>query len=353
MRRSRLLALAAIAVAAAVVIVLLVAGGDEDDAPKVAQTQPETTPEKKRGKRTQRKDSDERKPDQEGRPGASVEGAGGRELIVGIGDQNPETFRDRRLTSLGVRHARLFTPWNSIFRHRAELDRWLNAVTAAGMEPFVAFNHATGQRCPARPCSAPSVAQFRRAFEAFRKRYPTVKVLSTWNEANHQTQPLARDPERAAAYYDAMRAECRDCTIVAADVLGDKTAAPWVRRFRAAAKSRPTLWGLHNYTDTNRFRSRGTRDFLAAVPGRVWITETGGIVKFTNVRGRGLPPSEKRAERAIRQMFKLARLSPRIERLYIYQWRVKNPREAFDAGLIGPGNRPRPGLETLKRELGR
>ena len=42
------------------------------------------------------------------------------------------------------------------------------------------------------------------------------------------------------------------------------------------------IWGLHNYIDANRFRTRGTRALLRAVKGDVWFTETGGLVVRRN-----------------------------------------------------------------------
>ena len=94
-----------------------------------------------------------------------------------------------------------------------------------------------------------------------------------------------------------------------------------------------TLWGLHNYSDTNRFQSTRTRAILAAVPGQVWLTETGGIVQFgsafPNKKGAGLT----RAAKALSYMFKIAASNSRIKRLYIFQWPAASGAARFDAGL--------------------
>ncbi len=42
----------------------------------------------------------------------------------------------------------------------------------------------------------------------------------------------------------------------------------------------PTIWGLHNYSDINRLQSWRTHRLVRALGGQVWLTETGGIVKF-------------------------------------------------------------------------
>ena len=53
----------------------------------------------------------------------------------------------------------------------------------------------------------------------------------------------------------------------------------------------PTIWGLHDYSDVNRFESWRTREVARALGGQVWLTETSGSVKFggafPNVHGGG------------------------------------------------------------------
>jgi hypothetical protein len=83
----------------------------------------------------------------------------------------------------------------------------------------------------------PKAKEFRRAAAAFRKRYPWVKTYIAWNEANHCSQPTCKKPERAAQYYDALRAVCRGCTVVAPAVLDQPNMVKWLARFRKAAKS--------------------------------------------------------------------------------------------------------------------
>jgi hypothetical protein len=269
--------------------------------------------------------------------------------MIGIADDKPATFSDSLFRQLGVKRSRLNTPWNSIFTEPTRLGSWLSAARAAGVEPLVAFEHARGDACPAQPCSLPSVAAYTKAISAFHARYPWVHLLQPWNEANSGTQPTGRHPERAVAYYEAVRKICPSCTIPAADVLDSTNLASWLDRFKAALRGPvPQLWGLHNYSDTNRFRSTGTRRMLSLVPGQVWFTEAGGIVSFVTADGRiALPYDEQRAARAIRFLFSLARLSPRITRIYIYQWKIDFPGNRFDAGLVGLDGKPRPALQVV------
>lgn len=342
----RTIFLGVLLVAVAVGVALAVGGGDGGEAPPPDGTG--TAPGDERRERGREREEQSREREAEPQGDGTVAGSGGRRLVVGLSDQKPDMFSDPRFQTLGIRHVRLVVPWNAALTRDAETEAWLRA--ARGREVLVAFNHAVGDQCPADPCEAPTAGQFARAFQAFRRRHPEVREFSTWNEPNHASQPVARRPELVARYYDAIRSACRGCTVLAADVVADRTAARWVGGFGRRAP----LWGVHNYTDTNRFSSEGTRAFLALVGGKVWITETGGIVEFTTADGRRVfSRDERRAARATRQMFRVARSDPRIERLYVYHWNQVRPPGRFDAGLIGPDGRKRPAYDVLRREIAR
>ena len=268
---------------------------------------------------------------------------------VGISDQQAVTFTDPKFTVLGLRYARLVMPWDGVTSEPDRLDAWMQAARAAGVRPLIAFNHARGDLCPKRPCRAPSVARYTRAFRAFRKKYPWVRDFTPWNEANHSTQPTGKKPKLAAQYYNAMRRACRTCTITAADVLDQNNMRRWVTEFLRHAKGRPRLWGLHNYRDTNRFRDKGTALLLKLVKGEVWMTETGGIFSFETQAGvKALRPSAGRAKRAMQFMFKLAQKHhKRVKRVYIYQWRKNFDGDRFDAGVVTFDGKPRPSYDVL------
>jgi hypothetical protein len=272
-------------------------------------------------------------------------------VTVGIGDQRASTFSDPHFRALGVRSARLVIPWNEVYENPQRVDEWLAAAAAAGVRPHVAFEHARGTLCPLAPCSLVPVSEYAAAFEAFRARWPWVTTFTPWNEANHSSQPTAGRPDRAARYYEVVAARCLGCTVIAADVLDQGGVTDWVGTFRAHAEGNPRLWGLHNYSDVNRQRDTGTRAMLDAVPGTVWLTETGGVVEFHASDGREIwPYDEVRAADALRYLFGLVEDHPRITRVYVYQWRKSNGFDRFDAGLIGPGG-PRPAYSVLHERL--
>jgi hypothetical protein len=278
-------------------------------------------------------------------------------VLVGIGEQNASMFSNPLFTQVGFKRARYFPSWNVALvpQEAAWLDQWLAGAQADRVEPLISFFAASGSACPAKPCKLPTVKQFTKAFKAFRKRWPQVKVISPWNEANHRSQPTFKNPKRAAQYYNVVRANCHGCKIIAADVIDEVNMERWLKVFERTAK-KPKIWGLHNYRDTNKRKGQrlgGTKRLLKAVKGDVWLTETGGLVKFVLPNGHTLfPYSESRANTATKRMFALAkRYRSRIKRLYIYHWQQSAGENRFDAGLLRADGTARPAYNTVRKQL--
>jgi hypothetical protein len=266
--------------------------------------------------------------------------------VIGIGEQQAVVFKDTRYADLGITHARLVASYDSmrVKFERDLVDVWIAEARRAGSEPFITFGHSR-----VKPQKLPSAAEFRSAFRAFHKRYPDVQVYAPWNEINHVSQPTAGAPQRAAEYYNVVKAECPTCTVLAGDVLDQAGMTRYLKRYIRHLDGEPTIWGLHNYADSNRFRSSGLKDMLATVKGEVWLTETGGIVKF----GRSFPRDEQRAARAVAYALKLARDNERVGRIYLYNWTGSKPDDRFDAGFIAPDGTARPSYDVLREALGK
>jgi hypothetical protein len=189
-----------------------------------------------------------------------------------------------------------------------------------------------------------------------------VRQYQAWDEANRGNVPhLFSSPSaRATAqYYQALRRVCRTCTVIGLDVLDQNRTGPtiqYIEEFkREIGRLRtvmPSIWGLHDYADVNRFESWRTREVSRVLGGQVWLTETGGIVQFggafPNRHGSGLA----RAASVIRYTFALAASqSSRIKRLYLYDWSGGNSSTRFDAGLTDSHHRPRSGYVVVCRTL--
>jgi hypothetical protein len=273
-------------------------------------------------------------------------------FTIGVSTENPASFASPYWQGLGIRRTRYVAAWNvaQSAPQRRAADSFLRTARSQGIEVLVAFSRAAGSQCPKSPCSAPSVARYSAAFRAFHRRYPWVKLIQPWNEVNNPTQPTYHKPEMAAAYYKTVRKICPSCTVTAADLQDVSNFKSYLRRFLRAVGSRPTLWGLHNYTSINRFRDDGTKLALKLLPGRIWLTETGGIYTFRS--GSGVivfPPSANRSARATSYMLRLTlRYRSRLQRLYVYQWDA-DPTGHFDSGLVDQAGQPRPAYDILKQ----
>lgn len=266
--------------------------------------------------------------------------------VIGIGEQQAAMFSDRRFTDLGIKHVRLVTAYDttSVGFERQLAKLWIAEALRTGAEPFITFGHSR-----VKPKKLPSVSEYRTAFRSFRRQFPQVRVFAPWNEINHSSQPTSDAPRRAAEYYNAMKAECPSCVVLAGDVLDQPGMVRYLREYQRHLEGEPAIWGLHNYADSNRLRSSGLRDMLATVDGEVWLTETGGIVKF----GRSFPPDEQRAARAVAYALKLARENERVQRIYLYNWTGSKPTDRFDAGFIAPDGTARPAYDVLREALKR
>jgi hypothetical protein len=276
---------------------------------------------------------------------------------IGIGEQKPGMFADARWQRLGLRDVRYVAPWDALRdpAQRELLDAWMGAAHAAGARVLLGFAHSLRSERLAR--TLPRQREFEREFVRFRERYPWVRDWLAWNEANHPFALTAHRPRRAARYFDAVARNCRGCRVVAADVLDVHGMSDWVRAFQRHARHRPRIWGLHNYVDANSFGSGGTRALLALTRGKVWFTETGGLVmRREYARGRitrEFRYSLRHAARATLHALDLARLSRRIRRVYLYHWQAPLPATNWDSGLLSPSGRTRPAYRALVRRLER
>jgi hypothetical protein len=271
---------------------------------------------------------------------------------IGIADQKAEVFDDERMRDLGFGYVRRSVAWDSLRygRLRADLDAWVDGARRMGADPLITLARSgttTGRRY--RP---PTTTQYLREFLRMRKRYPTVKTWSAWNEANMCGVGTCQKPELVARYYNLIRRNCPGCKVVAADLLDQPNMVSWVRGFRRAARFEPKYWGLHGYIDANRFQTTRTTALLRAVRGEVWLTEVGGLVARRNRSSIKLRQGKAHAASATRFVFqRLARLDRRVARIYIYHWRSSTRRDSWDSALVGSDGKARPALAVVKRAL--
>jgi hypothetical protein len=273
---------------------------------------------------------------------------------VGISEQNPAMFDQSNWSKLKLKRVRYILPWDYAKHgfNQVEVTNFMNAARTKRQDVLVTFSATRGcfvnnRYSKRKVCRAPSTRAYKAAVRGFRRQFPWAKTFTPWNEVNHVSQPTYRKPKLAAKYYKAMKSVCKKCTVMAADVLDSSDVGSYLRRFQRATKGKGRIWGLHNYKDVNRRQTRGVRSVLAAVRGQVWLTETGGIVRF----GKDFKYSKKRAASRTKYMFKLVRRYSRVKRIYVYRW-FGEPRSArFDAGLVNADGSSRPSLRQFRRSI--
>src|SRR5215210_6085173 len=282
---------------------------------------------------------------------------------VGLGEQDPAMFDTPAWQSLKLERVRYLVPWDYA-KHRGQRDEveyFMGRARQAKQDVLVAFTarrgcySARGRYSKKKVCRAPSQSRYRRAVRNFDKKFPWVKTYSAWNEINHKSQPTAKKPRRAAGYYNVLRKLARKgrFRVMAADMLDIRNMARYLTTFKRYAKGSPRLWGLHNYGDVNRRRSSFTKTMLRSVPGEVWLTETGGIVKLLPSFKR----SPSRAAARTKGMFRLvnrydtrrAGMRSKITRLFVYTFYGEDSSARFDAGLVNPDGSPRPAFGVFAK----
>lgn len=305
---------------------------------------------------------------------------------VGIANQNASMFDAANWQSLKMKRTRHVVKWNAIDSpgQLAAIDAFVDAARSHGVSVLL---HVSTDDFTIGKGTLPSAATYRRKVGKLVARYYPrgVRDWGVWNEANDRTQPTYKNPARAADYFRQMwsllassrRCGSRvtsKCQIVALDLLDGAT-----RKQQAATRSYITrfykrlnrTWdrrartvGLHNYSDTNRRKRTGTKNVITQVKRftrkpRIWMTETGGVLKIGTTGDFRCNPNsrtsvrraESRASSAIAWMFRLAKDYRRdIDRVYVYQWTGTDCSDAvrFDSGLTRSDGSPRPGYTRLR-----
>jgi hypothetical protein len=283
---------------------------------------------------------------------------------VGLGEQNPAMFDAPAWQSLHLKRVRYLVPWDYA-KHafeRNQVNAYMARAHAARQDVLVTFTarsgcySAAGRYSKKKACRAPSATAYRKAFLAFDKAFGWVKTYSAWNEINHKSQPTFKSPSRAAAYYNVLHsyARKRKFRAMAADMLDTGNMVRYLTALKRKLHGSPRLWGLHNYGDVNRFRTSYTKTMLRLVPGEVWLTETGGLVKLLPSFKR----SPSRAAARTKYMFSLvnrfshhhAGQRAKLTRLFVYTFYGVSPKARFDAGLVNPNGSPRKAYSVFKRD---
>lgn len=334
---------------------------------------------------------------------ALIPAAASAKLTVGISDNHPTIFGDPNFQALGAKRVRLVASWDSVSRYLAgtetnevtdKLTPYLATAAQRGVEVMVALEHSRGApiNCGSRSnrkklqCRLPSVKAYKKAVAAFVKAFPSVRYITAWNEANHNTQPTRSNPKRAGQYAKAADQVCRKaktCKVVAMDILDAANnpklpvkrlsysrTAKYIKTLRKAYGKKPAICGIHNYADVNRFRTKGTKALTKAMKCKqYWLTETGGFYKFASFwKSKDSRKNAKRARAgkctkssncqvaALNYLFKkTVKSAKHITRAYIYNF-YSGEDGRFDAGItagsgLSSSSTKRPAYTVVKKHI--
>ena len=222
----------------------------------------------------------------------------------------------------------------------------MQGAKLAGTKPLVSFD-----RSRINKSLNPSPQQLATALTAWRARWPgQISDVSAWNEPNIN----GKSPSRVAKWWLALRKACPSCKVLPGELV-DRTNGPkWVKDFIKAAKRKPSIWALHAYIDANNFTTKNTKAFLKATKGgKLWLTETGGVVRRTaraanaKFKGSGVSHQTKATEFLLKTMAK----NKQIQRIYLYSWSSIGDLN-WDSGIVGPAGEARPSLNVVRKYLG-
>ncbi|MDP8967297.1 MAG: hypothetical protein M3N04_01720 [Actinomycetota bacterium] len=289
---------------------------------------------------------------------------------VGVADQSPTMFDSPYFKELKIKRTRYFVP-SDVMQDRAERAKARAFVKAARRAKVSTLLHISTTDLRPKRGRVVSAKKYRRnagrIVRYFRKL--GVRDFGAWNEVNHKTQETWNRVGNAVSYYKSMysavKRRCRSCNVVGLDVLDQRGADRYIRSFYSRLSSRwrkrLTVVGIHNYSDVNRSRSRGTSKIINTARRynkrtKFWFTETGALASF----GRSFPYSESRQASRIKNMFTYAKRyrSRGVQRVYSYNFfGIENESYGcgrscrFDAGLVDPDGTPRPVFYTFKSKL--
>ena len=290
-------------------------------------------------------------------------------IRVGVADQSPAMFESPYFQQLKIKRTRYFVPAD-IMQDAAELEKATAFVTAARRAKVSTLIHVSTADLRAKRGKVVSTTSYRRNVTKlvahFRKL--GVRDFGAWNEVNHKTQETWNRVGNAVSYfksmYSAVRKRCKSCAVVGLDMLDQVGSDRYIRSFYARLsptwRKRLTVVGIHNYSDVNRGRSRGTATIINTARRynkrtKFWFTETGALASF----GRSFRYSEPRQSSRMRNLFTFAsRYRTRgVQRVYSYNFfGIENGTSCggtcrFDAGLVDPDGTPRPVFSTFKKKL--
>ncbi|MGI8728622.1 MAG: hypothetical protein ACR2LK_01245 [Solirubrobacteraceae bacterium] len=287
---------------------------------------------------------------------------------VGIGDQSPRMFESEAYQDLNLKRTRYFVPAD-VMQDREERGKARAFVKAARKNKVSTLLHISTDDLRRKRGDLVSKRAYHRNVNRIVRYFRKLGVrdFGAWNEVNHDSQETWNRVSHAVSYfksmYRAVRKRCKSCKVVGLDVLDqrgvERYIAAFYRRLSSTWRKRLRVVGIHNYSDVNRNRTRGTRRIIREVRShnkraRFWFTETGALASLRT----NFSYSESRQAKRMRNVFRYAKRFRRagVRRVYTYNWFGSESAAVdcgetclFDAGLVNPDGTTRDAYTVFKR----
>jgi alpha-tubulin suppressor-like RCC1 family protein len=191
-----------------------------------------------------------------------------------------------------------------------ELDKWLEAVHVAGLQPYITFTVEDDQFCHrGLPCKETGLGSYQAhvkeliaglmKLHAEKPSIPAVTLYGAWNEPDlnkpGKQDPLYKNAKRAALFWKDARAILRqvgcNCTMVAGEFSEDdgyiNNYLTTIQKNHSLWPGKPHIWGFHDYEDLEHYYAHPYNSYAEAFikkikrlgASRVWFSEQGVMLQ--------------------------------------------------------------------------
>ena len=294
--------------------------------------------------------------------------AGASAYTLGVSDQQARTFTNPLFAPLKFKAARYITPYDVMespadkaaarrlgerrARRAPEDPRLLRALPS---QQLARPKAPIGRRVHAR-----SSRSSRRPIRTSRRSRPGTRSTAARRATRQRPGPAdnlqpTTGPKRVAQYYMAARkvfkgSKYRSSASTSSTSRTSTRRSSTCKSFLRYATPDPKIIGFHNYSDTNRFSTTRTKRVLPTFRGKVWLTETGGIVKLGTLVPVQHEPRGRRRWAACSRWPSRTRASAACSSTSSTRRPIGDRR--FDAGLINPDGTQAPGLRRRQEPQG-
>jgi hypothetical protein len=270
---------------------------------------------------------------------------------------------------LHVTTARLVIPYDVFFtptsREATRLTNWIKGVEVAGLQPYITLGPDEQSTCTLKhgECFVPSLSNYRAGVRDLIRNEPGVKLWGAWNEPDLELYPMAGHAHLAAKYWQVAQYvashNCTGCKVIAGEfafatsqfekryISAYRNTIVEQRRYQPCgfcSRSRPSIWGFHDYHDVVHNTNEVVKGFIKftggrASKGQIWIGEAGVELqdekKPTELSAEEVGPelAMTRQTEAANDFLALHNFSPRIERIYYYEYRQPPEFERIEKGI--------------------